>query len=137
MVKPEVLASKLAQTDEYLGFLQQAQRYSLEEFLSNPERYGAAERFLQLTIETLNDAGNHIVADNGLGPVEWQRDIVAHLVANKIVTPELGETWKQIIGFRNLLVHQYGKIDRKRVHAVLQNNLQDLISIRTALSVLL
>jgi hypothetical protein len=28
-------------------------------------------------------------------------------------------------------------LDRKRVHAVLQNNLQDLISIRTALSALL
>jgi len=31
-----------------------------------------------------------------------------------------------ISGFRNILVHEYGEIDRKKVYEVLQNQVKDL-----------
>ena len=61
MVRPEVIRKRLEHLDTYLRILQNAQKYTFEEFVSNPERYGSVERFLQLSVECLSDLGNHIV----------------------------------------------------------------------------
>jgi uncharacterized protein YutE (UPF0331/DUF86 family) len=70
MIRPEVLRKRLAKLDEYLAILHQIRRYLYQEFLDNPERYGSAERFLQLAIETLTDLGNHVIAELELGNVD-------------------------------------------------------------------
>jgi uncharacterized protein YutE (UPF0331/DUF86 family) len=67
MVRPEVIQKRLEKVEEYLAILEKIRKYSKEEFLADPERYGSAERFLQLTIEALDDIGNHLVADLELG----------------------------------------------------------------------
>ena len=46
MVKVEVLRKRLEKFDEYMAILERAQGYRWEEFKSNSERYGSAERFL-------------------------------------------------------------------------------------------
>ena len=43
----------------------------------------------------------------------------------------------EVLASGNLLVHQYGAIDRARVHSVLQNNLDDIVAIRNALTAIL
>ncbi|MHC1745517.1 MAG: DUF86 domain-containing protein, partial [Syntrophobacteraceae bacterium] len=58
-MRHEVLRRRLDRLDEYLSILKALRRYSLPEFLENPERYGSAERFLQLCIEAVTDIGNH------------------------------------------------------------------------------
>lgn len=46
MIKKEVIRKRLNKLDEYLDILYGLQKYSFDEFLGNPERYGSAERFL-------------------------------------------------------------------------------------------
>lgn len=75
MVRAEVLRKRLSRLDEYLAILNKLRRYTFEEFIADPERYGSAERFLQLAIEVLIDLGNHVIADLGLGTVERYSDI--------------------------------------------------------------
>ena len=126
MVRAEVIRKRLQKLDEYLVILRSLQIYSLEEFLSDPEHYGSAERFLQLAIETTTDIGSHIIADLGLGEVNWYSDIAAILAKKKHISDELREKWIRMVGFRNILVHEYLEIDRQIVYNVLQNNLNDL-----------
>ena len=45
MVRVEVLRKRLNKLDEYLRILTRLQRYSFEEFMADPERYGSVERF--------------------------------------------------------------------------------------------
>jgi uncharacterized protein YutE (UPF0331/DUF86 family) len=71
MVRPEILRKRMNKLDEYLKVLRQLQRYEREEFLSEPEHYGSAERFLHLSIEALLDMGNHVIADENMGVVDW------------------------------------------------------------------
>ena len=93
MIKREVLRRRLNKLDEYLEILQRLRRYDKENFLGDPEHYGSAERFLQLTIEALNDMGSHLVADLQLGMVESYRDIPRILVEHGYVPSALGEVW--------------------------------------------
>ncbi len=55
MLRPEVIRKRLEKLNEYLGILEKIRGYDRVEFLSDPEHYGSAERFLQLSIGTVND----------------------------------------------------------------------------------
>ena len=126
MVRPEVIRKRLNKLDECLTVLQRLQRYGRDEFLSDPERYGSAERFLHLAIEALLDMGNHVIADEGLGVVDWYSDVPRLFLEKELISSDLSEKWIRMIGFRNTLVHGYIDIDRTIVYEVLQNGLGDI-----------
>lgn len=125
MANIEILRKRINKLEEYLRILGRICRYSYEEFIEEPERYGSAERFLQLAIEAINDLGNHIIADLELGEVSWQSDIPRVLAEHGYLSEELEKRWIQMIGFRNILVHEYLNIDRKLVYEVMKNSLGD------------
>lgn len=126
MTRPEVLRRRLLHLQANLQILRGLANYPLEEFLANPERYGAAERFLQLAIEAINDMAAHLATDENMGSFERSRDLVDLFLGRGLLHMELAQRWKQMIGFRNLLVHEYLEIDRRRVYRVLQEHLDDL-----------
>jgi len=126
MVRAEIIRKRLNKLDEYLSFLYKLQQYSFDEFISDPERYGSAERFLHLAIEAITDMGNHIIADLELGSVNSYSDIPSIIAEKGYMTHGLEEKWIRMIGFRNTLVHEYIDIDRKIVYDVLQNNVKDI-----------
>jgi uncharacterized protein YutE (UPF0331/DUF86 family) len=126
MVRPEILRKRMNKLDEYLAILRQLQRYARDEFLSNPEHYGSAERFLHLAIEALLDMGNHVIADEGLGVVDWYSDVPKIFADKGLISTDLCERWIRMIGFRNTLVHEYIDIDRTIVFETLQHGLGDI-----------
>ena len=80
MVNIEILRWRINRPEEYLRILSRISRYSYEEFIEDPERYGRAERFLQLAIAAINDLGNHVIADPTLGEISWIQMIVGNIV---------------------------------------------------------
>jgi uncharacterized protein YutE (UPF0331/DUF86 family) len=126
MVNKEVLRKRLNKLEEYLAILRQLQRYTIDEFINDPERYGSSERFLQLAIEGITDIGNHVIADDKLGTVNWYSDIPNILEEKGYIDAFKKEQWIRMIGFRNALVHEYVDIDRKIVFDVLQNHLDEI-----------
>jgi uncharacterized protein YutE (UPF0331/DUF86 family) len=134
MVKKELLLSRFEKLDDYLCILEKMKRYSEQEFIEEPERYGSAERFLQLAIEVLNDIGNHIISDLNLGKVNWYSDIPRILHENKTLSDKTKECWIKMIGCRNIIVHDYVKLDRSLIYNVIQNNLSDFTKIKKCLA---
>lgn len=130
MVKANIIHLRLNKLDEYLAILQELQQYTFEEFVAEPERYGSAERFLHLAIESCTDMGNHVIADENLGVVTSYRDIPTILEEKGYISVELRETWIAMIGFRNILVHDYTDIDQKLVYDALKNRLGDFLKLR-------
>ena len=130
MLRPEVIRRRLQKLDEYLAILDGLRGYRLEKFLANPERYGSAERFLQLAIEAVLDMGSHVIAELELGSIETYGDIPRILAEKGYMSSELAERWTRMVGFRNILVHEYLEIDRKVVYDVLQHQLEDLRDLR-------
>jgi len=130
VVRPEVIRKRLNKLDEYLAILYDIRKYSFEAFVSNPERYGSAERFLHLAIEAVLDMGNHVIADSDMGIVNWYSDIPSILTKKGYIDSDLERKWLQMIGFRNTLVHDYLEIDRSIVYDILQNHLEDIEKIK-------
>jgi uncharacterized protein YutE (UPF0331/DUF86 family) len=130
VIRKEIIRKRLNKLDEYLAILIQLQRYSYDEFVQSPERYGSTERFLQLAIETINDMGNHVVAEMNLGVVNWISDVPFLLSKAGYLDQEIKENWIKMIGFRNVLVHDYLDIDLSLVYDILTNRLKDFEKIK-------
>ncbi len=130
MVNTEIVRRRLDQLSEYLEILDHYRAYSLEEFLADPERYGSAERFLQLAVEVILDVGNHIVADEQLGRVEKSRDVASLFLSKGFIDDQLAQKWLRMIGFRNILVHEYAELDRRIVYKVLCEQLDDFLALK-------
>lgn len=126
VIKRETLRKRINKLEEYLQILYGLKKYSLEEFLSEPEHYASVERFLHMAIETTIDMGSHVVSELGMGEVNWYSDIASVMEEKGYISADLREKWIRMIGFRNVLVHQYLEVDRKIVYDVLQNKLSDL-----------
>jgi uncharacterized protein YutE (UPF0331/DUF86 family)/predicted nucleotidyltransferase len=130
MVRAEVIRKRLQKLDEYLAILATLQSYNFDEFKNNPEHYGSTERFLHLAIEALLDMGTHVIADMGLGIINRYNDIPTILADAGYIDHELQETWIRLIGFRNILVHNYLDIDAQVVYNVLHHHLTDIESLK-------
>ena len=126
MVQPEVLRRRLQKLDESTSYLERAQAYSFDEFRDDIEVYSAVERNLQLAIESLIDMAGHVVADENLGAFERARDLPDLFEEHALIGAEERETWKDMISFRNVLIHEYAEIDRRRVYDVLPHHLRDI-----------
>lgn len=130
MLRAEVIRKRLNKLDEYLDFLDEAQSYEKDAFMKTPEYYGSVERFLQLSIEAVDDMANHIIAAKEIGFIDQYRDIPRLFAGEQWIDESLEEVWLEMIGFRNILVHDYLEVDREIVYEILHNNLDDLRALR-------
>lgn len=126
MVKREIVLSRLDKLKEYLTYLNNIKIHSLEEYLNNPLIYGSSERFLHLAIECILDIGNHVISDMRYRKPDSNKDIFEVLYENKLINIELKNSLCNMAGFRNILLHDYLKLDKKIVYNVINNNLKDL-----------
>ena len=75
------------------------------------------EESIKLVEEHLPEDVNEFVAlglvkeDLELGIPASEEDIIENLVKNKILSPDMGRIVKEMKGFRNFLVHTYGRVD--------------------------
>jgi len=75
----------------------------------------AAERGLQLGAETILDIGNHILSAHfGVSAGDYE-EVIPQLASHGVIGVALRNRLKGLGGFRNVLVHDYLRIDPARV----------------------
>lgn len=129
----DVFERRTRRFEETLSILERLARTPWATFAVEPEKYGAAERFLQIAVEILDDLGGHVVARRDGGPIDAYRDIPTRLAAAGLIEPLQADTWRRMIGFRNIVVHDYLDVDRAIVYDVLTRRLDDLRDLHRAL----
>ena len=138
MVDRYVVRARIAKIREYVALLRKIRRLTDERrFVKDPLVYGNAERYLQLAIQSVLDISNHIVADMNLALPATSQELFELLAAHKILPAALSRKLVSMAGFRNVLVHEYLEIDRRRVWRVLSAELGDFERFIKAVSKLL
>jgi uncharacterized protein YutE (UPF0331/DUF86 family) len=122
----EIVATRLTVLDENLRLLEHFADLDLASYLADPRNYGAAERFLQLSIEAVFDIGTHCISALGLPRPSAYSEILPALAQGGVISQETQNELTNLSGFRNLLVHDYTRLDRSRVHAFLTTRLGGL-----------
>lgn len=90
-------------------------------------RQDAALLNVERACEAAIDVMNRIVRQRALGAPASTRDGFERLVKAAVIDQSLADRLMRMVGFRNLAVHQYQKLDLAIVRAVIQKNLDDLL----------
>jgi uncharacterized protein YutE (UPF0331/DUF86 family) len=125
MVDPDTLASILGNLNGYLGKLAILAALPEDAFLQDFTNVESAKHLLQVSIECCLDIAHHIVADEGYRtPADYYDTFV--VLHEKGVLPEaFMPTLRQMVGFRNRVVHLYWDVDDATVYRILRENLGD------------
>lgn len=77
-----------------------------------------------MAIECLIDIGKTLVIEKKLKKPQTYKEVFAILNKNKIISSELTEELKNLVEFRNSLIHDYLFLDLADIYDVSQNKLK-------------
>ncbi len=80
---------------------------------------------IEFAIENVFDICAVINSDLDLGVPEGDEEIVDNLVEEGVLDEMLKEKLSRMKGFRNIVVHRYGKIDDRIAYEILRENIGD------------
>ena len=122
------ISCKLESLKEYRGYLQQLREEvdSEEQFVADFHLFGNTERYLQLSIQAIIDSTHLVIIDLDLARPDDNYEAISILHEQHVITGALAQTLTKMVGLRNILVHEYGRIDRKRIYTVLTTQIRDL-----------
>ncbi len=123
MVDQEIFSRRLDALRGYLTKLNAFKGIPREEFVAQPAIHDLAERYLHLMMECVLDLGNHYLADRDLGIAETNRDIFLLLNGAGELEASLAKDLAQWAGFRNVLAHEYLKLDHAISWEAIQSRL--------------
>ena len=69
----------------------------------------------------------HVIAERNLGIPQTSRDTFEILQNNKIIDHEMSERLKAMIGFRNIAIHNYQRLNLKIIQAIIEKHMEDLM----------
>ena len=104
-----------------------------EEYDNNPENLDDYRRMdsivlnLQRSCELVTDIAMYVVSSRKLGIPQEKREAFELLQKNGLISKEMSDNMKKMIGFRNIAVHDYKNIDEEILKDVIENHLEDLL----------
>ncbi|WP_427337842.1 type VII toxin-antitoxin system HepT family RNase toxin [Caloranaerobacter sp. DY30410] len=80
-----------------------------------------------IAINMIIDMAMHIVTDERLGYAKTFGEAFEILHKKGYISREELDTYRSMMGLRNILLHEYIKINKKLVYDVMQNRLDDFV----------
>ncbi len=131
MLDRERILAKLDDLDGYLEELRQIVPETYARYMESVEKRRACERLLQMSIECVIDVCALFVSGLRLGLPAEEDDLIEKLEQAGLISSGMAKMLKTMKGFRNILVHEYGRIDNAIVFTMATRQLQDFGSFKT------
>ena len=121
---PAVVRRHLLALDSAVQRLRRHAGRPLQALVADPDMLWAIERGLQLSAQNVLDIATHLTASAGQDAPDYATAI-DRLGELGILPSAFVRRFRDIAGFRNVLVHGYLAVDPARVHALLNSGLDD------------
>ncbi|MBU4512939.1 DUF86 domain-containing protein [Patescibacteria group bacterium] len=111
------LATHLNHLHNFIKDLKKYQKMvTRKTFLDDKMMQKVIERTLQQTLEVVITIGEMVISEFGFKKPDKNRDIFKVLAQEKIYSQKLAEDLAEFAEFRNILVHDYVKLDLNKVY---------------------
>lgn len=131
MVDKDVIFAKVSSIQKYLKRIQEVTKLNPDS-LDDEIIEDVFVLNLQRAVQSCIDIAGHIVASMGLGVPNSIEENFIKLEETKIIQPELAKKLQAMVGFRNIAIHEYEKIDKAILKSILVKNLRDIEEFYTA-----
>lgn len=118
------LDDKTKEIESYLSDLMEITPDKIKDYKDNKEKKAACERYVEKIVEAMTDMAFLIIKNKKLEIPEDDISAFNILLDNKIVKEELAKKLKEAKGMKNIISHQYGKIDDRIVFNSIKNELE-------------
>ncbi|NLJ78850.1 MAG: DUF86 domain-containing protein [Tissierellia bacterium] len=123
-----LIDGKVREMEQNLIFLKQVSiGVTMDNLKEDIIRYWGIERGIQILIETVIDIANIIISANNIEKPHTYRESILELAKLDILPREFTEELSKMVGFRNILVHDYTNVDEEIILNVLHTRLDDFI----------
>ena len=84
---------------------------------------------IQRLCEVGIELGVHVIRINKYGIPQSSKEIFQILEKNNVVSKELSKKLQEVVGFRNVAIHDYQTIDLGILQKIVENNLEDILEL--------
>lgn len=124
----DVLINKAAAIERAVRRVREEYGDDERNLVANQTRQDAIILNLQRACETSIDAAMHLVRVRRLGVPQETRDAFSLLEQAGVLSPALADPLRKMVGFRNIAVHEYQKLDIAIVKHVVTFRLDDFLA---------
>jgi len=126
MTNLSVIENKISSIKKYLKILDGYKKYSREEIEKDTNIRGSLERYLYLAVQLTIDLASSSASYKNLRKPDTAGENFSILKEEEIIDNELSNKLIKMVGFRNVIAHDYTKIDYNIVYDVLHSGLKDI-----------
>ncbi|HLC70810.1 MAG TPA: DUF86 domain-containing protein [Candidatus Nanoarchaeia archaeon] len=120
----ERIKDKILEIEEFLNELVEILPSDFNSYDNDFKGKAACERYFEKIVEAATDLAYLMAKEKKLGKTETDTDVFDLLSKHKIITLILAEKLKDAKGMRNILAHEYGKVDDHLVFAAVTQEIQ-------------
>ncbi len=124
----DVIINKIKSIQRCIDRAREEYKEAGDDFDEDYTRQDAAILNIMRACEQAIDLANHLIKTDKLGIPADSSESFDLLIKKSIISAGLGEKLKKMVHFRNVVVHQYQKIDINIVKSVIEKNLDDLLN---------
>jgi uncharacterized protein YutE (UPF0331/DUF86 family) len=109
------IKDKIQELEEFLEEIEPVLPSTLEDYKNDFKTKAIGERYFEKIVEVIVDIAFLIIKEKNLRSPEEDKESFDILVNSKIISKELCEKLKDAKGMRNVIAHEYGKINDELV----------------------
>lgn len=126
MVDEQVLLAKISQVRRHLRRVRDRLPRSEETLLADEDLQDVVVHNLWLALQNCIDIAAHVVADEGLGQPSGLAELFDLLGQHQIIPTELVAPLRKAAGLRNIIVHEYVRVDIALIYRIASAGVSDL-----------
>ena len=126
MVDPDLIIAKAGSVRSHLHRVSEKCKVDLDSFIKDIDRQESILFNIQTAVQNCIDIAAHIISEEGFGVPGSTTEMFYVLEKNGYLDSSLTQKMLKAVGFRNLIVHEYGKIELEQVYEIAQNDINDL-----------
>ena len=126
MVDKTLLIAKAGAVKKHLDRIRQKTDTELNTFLEDIDRQEIILFNLQMAIQNCIDMAAHIVSQESLGVPGSYNEMLYLLEEKGYIDKDITEMMVKAVGFRNLMVHEYTKMNLNQIFEIAKTGPQDI-----------
>jgi uncharacterized protein YutE (UPF0331/DUF86 family) len=126
MTDLSVVENKLSSIKKYLSILDNFKRYSRDSLENDLIIRGAVERYLYLVSQSAIDLAEAVISYKKLRKPTTMSESFYILSEGKFIHNTLVHKMAKLVGFRNIMAHDYERVNYDIVYDILQFGLNDI-----------
>lgn len=126
MVDKDLILAKAGSVKSHLNRVLEKRNVDLDNFIKDIDRQESILFNIQTAVQNCIDIAAHIISEESFGVPGSITEMLYILEKNGYLDNDLTQKMVKAVGFRNLIVHEYGKIELEQVYAIAQDDINDL-----------